>query len=116
MNQWADARRAGFYFDLGPKISSIYEQQGNVGGADLSDRIIDEVDLIVGAMQIEIRNSIIRYYLDPVPGKKNIFFRRNQRTIEMKARTEKITVNQLNTNLRIGRHIVFNQLSRQGLA
>ncbi len=114
LNQWADVHRVGFSVDLGTNITSIYREGSGVG-LSLEENLIDEVDIIVGAMQFEIHESIIRYYLDPIPGKKYVYFKKDYRTIKMKAETEKISADQLNINLRIGRNIVYHQLNVKGL-
>jgi len=111
LNAWGDETRKGFRFFLGVKLSSIYPRSR--GGVILEDNILNEVDHIVGAMAEEVKRVVIRYYVDPIKNKRK-FYKKDTRTMEMKATTEGIYVKSFESLLRIGRYIVYSQLKAKG--
>jgi len=111
LNQWADATRSGNRTTLDFKISGIYTSRWPLPGRlKLDDSILDEVDHIVGALQDPMRQVIRRYYLDEIPGKRYLYYKKDIRTIEMKARTESIGIGAFKDYLRIGRYIVHQKM------
>ena len=72
----------------------------------------EEADSIIRHFLAPFPRVLTRYYVDPVPGKPHFYFSLD-RTIEQKAKTERMSVGQFKNALQIGRHLFQNEASRK---